>query len=390
MKKTKINYLHMLLLAIFLFLWTIPVWGQTVSLQETGLYPGGSAARIYTASNGPLFILDRADELWMVDPVTGNYKDYYGISGSQLYDITLQNSELVWWTDSSQMFGTLNVITNQIKSWEITEDEYANIPNLGPLIYDSGLVWLPAMYGESNGLLNFDPSTNEICSYGLSIHAADVLIHEGKLYILDWFLDSLLRFDPVSGQLVKYDPDRSVGMDAHLKSDGSLLWWTEASDEGDILSFDPDTHSVSVYALPAGQMPRNLTLHSGKIWYTNANGSFGRLNPSIVTGVSSVLIGSEISIGLDPECVNLGEPTIETASREPDGTFDWGEITSSITEPFAGLESYSLPTDSEPFGIADTPGFIWLTDPGRQKLIRMAITEEPTEDYRVYLPLIIK
>lgn len=390
MQWSRFKGLFLFLLALFLFLWAIPVRGQTTTLQETDLYPGGSAAVIHAASNGSLFILDRADELWMVDPATGNYKDYYGISGSELYDITLQSPELVWWTDASQMFGTLNINTNTIESWEISEEDYENIPNLGPLSYDSGLIWLSAMYGESNGFFNFDPSTYEICSYGLSIHASDVLIHEGKLYILDWFLDALLRFDPVSGQLVKYDPDRSIGMDANLKSDGSLLWWTEASDEGDILSFDPVTHSLLVYALPAGEKPRNLTLQSGIVWYTNANGSFGRLDPSIVPGVSTVLLGDLISSGTDPVCVNLGEPTIDTASREPDGTFDWGEITSSITEHFAGLQSYSLPTGYEPFGITDASGFIWLTDPGQQKLIRMAIDELPRDNYRVYLPLIIK
>lgn len=382
--------LYLFLLASFLFLWAIPVMGQTTTLQETDLYQGGSAAGIYEASNGSLYVLDRsADEIWMVDPDTGQYKGYYGISYGELYDIAFESSELVWWTDSSQMFGSLNTSTNQIKYWDISS-YYENFPNLGPLIYNTNLVWLPAMYGESVGLLNFDSSTNEICSYGLSIHAADVLTHEGKLYILDWFLDALLRFDPGTVQLVKYDPDRSIGMDGNLKTDGSLLWWTEATDDGDILSFDPDTHSLTVYALPAGEMPRNLTLRSGKIWYTNATGSFGRLDPSIVPGVSSVLIGNEINSGTDPVCVNLGEPTIDTAGREPDGTFDWGEVTSSITEPFTGLQSYSLPTDSEPFGIMDSSGFIWITDPGRQKLIRMEITEEPSEGYRVYLPLIIK
>ena len=390
MQWSRITNRYLFFLALFLFLWVIPVMGQTVDLQETDLYPGGSAAGILEASNGSLFILDNADELWMVDPATGNYKDYYGISGTELFDITLQSSELIWWTDASQMFGSLNTTTNQVESWEITEEDYENLPNLGPLIYDSDQIWLPAMYGESNGLLNFDLSTNEICSFGLSIHAADVLIHEGKLYILDWFLDALLLFDPGTGQLAKYDPDRFIGIDANLKSDGSLLWWTEASDDGDILSFDPDTYFLTVYALPAGEMPRNLTLQSGFIWYTNAAGSFGKLDPSIAAGVSSTLLGDLISSDTDPVCVNLGEPTIDTASREPDGTFDWDEVVSSITEPFAGLQSYSLPTGSEPFGIVDSLGFIWLTDPGRQKLIRMKITEEPSEGYRIYLPLIIK
>ena len=389
MKKKNISYLHIISFVIFLFLWAIPVWGQTVSLQETDLYPSGSAARIYEALNGSLFILDRADELWMIDPATVDYKDYYGISGVDLYDIALESSELVWWTDASQMFGSLNTNTNQVKSWDITEN-YNDLPNLGPLSYDNEYLWISEWFGGYNGLIRFDPSSNEMCLFGASIHAADVMVFEEKLFVLDWYLDALLRLDPVTGQLVKFDTGRSIGLESQLETDGTLLWWTEDSDGGDILSFNPDTLTLTVYALPAGEKPRNLTYQSGVIWYTNANGSFGRLNPSIVTGITSVLSGELISVEPEPECVILVEPTIETASREPDGTFDWGEITSSITEPFAGLQSYSLPTDSEPFGIADTPGFIWLTDPGRQKLIRMAITEEPTEDYRIYLPLIIK
>lgn len=389
MKKTKLNYLHIILLAIFLFLWTIPVWGQTVSLQETDLYPGGSAAVIHVASNGSLFILDRADELWIVDPITGDYKDFYGISGVDLYDIDLETSELVWWTDASQMFGSLNTTTNQVKSWDITEI-YNDLPNLGPLSYDNGYLWITEWFGGYNGLFRFNTSDSEMCLFKASIHASDVIFFEEKLYVLDWYLDALLRLDPVTGQLVKFDPGRLVGLESQLETDGTRLWWTEDSADGDIFRFDPETLSLTIYGLPTGEKPRNLTSQSGIIWYTNANGSFGRLNPSIVTGVTSVLSGELMSAEPEPNCVILGEPVLEVANREPDGTFVWSEIDSSIDEPFAGLQTYSLPTNAEPFGITDTPGFIWLTDPGRQKLIRMAISDEPTEDYRIYLPLIIK
>jgi len=361
---------------------------EIVLFREADLYSVGDAGGIHVAQDGSIIVLDLNDEIWKVDPVTGDYQDYYGISGYELYDISLESDQLVWWTDASQMFGSLDMSTNQIKYWDLSTF-YVNLPNLGPLTYDSDLLWLSEWFGGYNGIFSFNTLINEICLYDASIHAADVIMHEDKLYILDWYLDALLRLDPTTGNLVKYVTGRDIQGLANLQTDGSLLWWTEDIDDGAILSFKPDMLAMTVYNLPAGDQPRNLTLRSGKIWYTNANGSFGRLDPLIASGNTISLSEIVIRDSITPDCKNLSSPVLDVASREPDGTFAWVDNSSTQTEPLIGIQSYSLPASAEPFGIASTTNHIWLTDGGRQKLIVMELEAQP-EGFFIYLPLVLK
>jgi len=355
----------------------------TVSLQETGLWSGGSAAGLHVGSDGSIFLLDRNDEIWKVKPETGQFQGYYGMSGTVLFDLSLQNDDLVWWTDESQIFGSLNTSTDQIKYWdhffEAGDDEYwNNYPQLGPITYENELVWMSEWMGVYFGFLKFDSITNEICSYKVSIHAADMIMFENDLWALDWFEDALLRFDPVTGQLVKfsYQDERQIGMDSNLQTDGSLLWWAETSPEWDIASFDPDSRTMTTYSLPVGEQPHHLSLRAGKVWYTNSvdDGSFGRLDPGVAGGTSTILPEVIVKNSITPVCKYLSSPSLETAIREP--AYGTTTYESTKIEPYTGLLSYSLPDDALPLGIASTMDDIWVSDPGRQKLIRMPLAAQ--------------
>ena len=370
---------------------------DTIPLQEADLYPSGSAAGIYAAPGGKIFVLDRADEIWQVDPDTGNYQSFFGISGYDLFDISIESENRVWWTDYSQMFGSLDFTSGQIEYWEImveNDDYWANMAQLGPLVYEDGILWLSEWQGQYFGFLRFDTSNDQICSYKVPVSVADILLNDNYLFALDTRLDldALLRLDTLNGQLIKYSFDEQIGLDANLQTDGSILWWAEDVVGGDIISFDPVTEVRTVYDLPDDQHPRHLSLREGKIWYTNVNGTFGRLDPSEVAGVASPLEHVEIKSSIDPVCVNLGTGETLTVDQDPTPVA-WADITSTRTEIETGILSYSLPEGAEPFGIASTLTDIWVSDPGldRQKLIRMPIDEEPPpDDYAIYLPLIIK
>jgi streptogramin lyase len=360
-------------------------------LEEVDLYPAGSARGVYLTPIGSIFVLDLDDEVWKVDPETGSYFGYYGISGYELYDISPQDKDIVWWTDASQMFGSLNTNTGQITSWDTVDendDYWGNLPQLGSLIYEDEVVWLSEWMGTYFGFLRFDVLTGEICSYDVPIHASDLILDGDYIWALDWFLDALLRLDPVTGQLAKYTTDGSIGLNANLQADGSLLWWAEDIEGGDIASFNPTTIEMTVYDLPDGEKPRNLSLFGGKIWYTNANGSFGRLDPNLISGTQTTLTQVILNDNITPLCKNLGPGLTSTATEDHD-TSSWIDFSSTKTEIASGIFSYSLPEGSAPYGIAGTSSDIWIADPGRQKLIRMPISYSEF-GYASYLPLIIK
>ncbi len=350
--------------------------GVIVPLQETSLYSGGNAAGIYVGIDGDLFIVDRQDELWMIDPETGNYRDWWGIGGVELMDIIQTQSNMVWWTISDTVFGNLNLETNAVQSWDLAY-YFDNPLNLGSLSYQDGYLWLAPYYAPYDGILRFNLSTYDLCLYQSPIYASDLIIFDGMLWMTNWQNDSLMRMDPETGRLAKFATGGDIHtIDSNLKTDGTQLLWTEDVLNGQIVSLDPDSHTMTAFDLPDGEQPRNLALRGGKVWYTNANGSFGRLDPNTAGKESSIVAEQVVKTSMTPECITLDGPFTSIASREPDGTFSWLDINSTKTGRLTGILSYNLPEGSAPFGITGTLDHIWLTDPGRQKLIRMPMSEQ--------------
>jgi len=347
-----------------------------VPLQETSLYSGGYAADFYVGIDGDLFIIDRQDELWMIDPETGNYRDWWGIGGVEMMDVVQTQSNMVWWTISDTLFGNLNLETNAIQSWDLAY-YFENPLNLGPLSYQDGSLWLAPYYAPYDGIFRFDLSSHELCLYESPIYASDLIILDGMLWLTNWQNDSLMRMDPDTGRLLRYATGGDIHtVDSNLQTDGSQLLWTEDVLNGKIASFDPDSLTMTAYNLPDGEQPRNLDLRAGKVWYTNATGSFGRLDPTLAASTSSKLIEQVIKTTITPACIFLGDPVTSESGREPDGTFTWTDVNSSKVDSLTGIQSYSLPEGSAPFGILGTMEYIWITDPGRQKLIRMPMSEQ--------------
>lgn len=389
-----IKFLAAALVIVLIVLFFNPILAAaeraTFQFQETDLYPGGSAAGIHIGLTGDLFIIDRDDELWMVNPDTGEYKDYYSFSGVDLMDIVQTDTNTIWWTLSDTVFGNLNLDTNTVESWDL-DLVYENLINLNAIVYVNDLLWLAPFYGPNHGLLSFEASTQTLCLYESPMFATDLILHDGMLWLTNWHEDSLMSMDPSNGQLIQYgDSEWDIHtVDVDFRADGSLLWWTEDVVNGNIFSFDPDTRIATTYELPAGEQPRNLALREGEIWYTNAQGSIGRISPDFTDKTTKLLSEVVIEETITPVCVTLGAP--ETNESEPDtGTFDWNAIEGSIMAPSTGLQTYSLPDGAAPFGIASTADEIWVSDPGRQKLIRMAIPDDQSDRYYVFLPLVIR
>jgi len=299
-----------------------------------------------------------------------------------LADIALPPGDSLWWADAGTAFGSFNLATYQGQTWFVDDLNPGGEPlNLGPLVYQGGKPWLASWYGPKFGLFSFDPPTQELCLYAFpsGLFATDLAVHGGLLWALDWrspSKDSLFSIDPATGRLVKYDTGRDVQMFANLVSDGALFWWAEDKLNSAVVRFNPATGQMTVFNLPTGTYPRNLSLRGGKVWFTDKTGKYGWLDPNTAAGTTSTLSGQVLSEGITPDCVILGASNIFEVLPEP-GNFSWSNVDSTLSEPISGVGVYTLPAGAEPFGIAGTLDFMWISDPGRQKLVRMPLEAPP-------------
>jgi hypothetical protein len=391
MPKPKFFIPFSIFMMTFLLANSFPAGAQTIPLQETDLYPGGQAAGIYTKMDSTLFIVDQELELWVVNPQTGAYLDYYPVGGDTLMDISFSEGDMLWWADDGTIFGNLNLTTNVVQSWSVDDlNPDSESLNLGPVIYDNNQVWLASWYGPKFGLFRFNPGTQNLCLYHFppGLFAADLIAQDDVLWMIDWSSDSLLRMDPANGNLVKYPTGRNIQMFANLQSNGSQLWWTEDILNGDLIRFNPSTDSMTNYNLPVGEHPNKLNLLADKIWYTNKNGSFGVLNPILANSNTVTLTALVLADTITPECIVLGTPYTDQVDPV-EGILDWTEASSTMTASQTGLHVFSLPTGAAPWGIKGAGNFMWISDPGRQKLVRMSLEDVPL-NFQIYLPLIFK
>ena len=391
----KMKNLAVIVIIIFIILLLLPGSAsadrETVQLISDSF--GYSTAGFQIAPDGSIFILDQEDEIWKIDPDTGDYTGYWTISGSELIDMALEDSETVWWTDGSQMFGFLVMETGGINFWD-TYEVFTDNPQFGPLVYEQGSLWMADSLSSYNGIYHFDPLSDELCMYenvSSGIHAADLVVYDGDIWALDWFLNSLMHFDPDSRVWTKILLGRDIGMNAMLQMDGIDLWFTQDIYDGDFLRFNPSSLALTVYHLPDGEQPLHFALQGDQaVWYTNHNGSFGKIDLGNFVDIETFPLTASSSSPVTPSCLDIGNPVDDTAGLETGSLNDPPDyLDSTQTSPKAGLQSFSLDAGAAPFGIAATQDFIWITDPGRQELIRLPL-EPQSDDNFIYLPLIIR
>jgi streptogramin lyase len=144
---------------------------------------------------------------------------------------------------------------------------------------------------------------------------------------------------------------------------------------------DPALGTMITYALPLGTAPQMITLHHGRVWYSEKDqGTLGVLNPALAAGTTTSL--ASISHPLESTCRSLGAGTTATVERET-GALAWVEGALEPILDAGGFAVYELPAGSSPYGLAGSAGVLWAADPGRMKLLRLQLPQIKT----VFLPL---
>lgn len=386
------NFIYLLLIFPILFLSLNRVSAVSVGMQETDLSPGGEVTTLHTASDGSVFLINNNNELWVFTTNDWNYSHYLGIGGDNLADIAIESPTKIWWTDNGTNFGSFNLTTNTMETWEISESTTGNSPNLGPIVFNDGFIWMPTWFGPTFGMFRFNISTEvlELFPFTGGSFSSDLIYSDGFLWSLDWFKQSLMMFDIDTGELVKITPDpaREIFDTANIQTDGSVVWWTEDNVGGAVVSYDLDLEVMTAYQLPDSPAPRNLSILDGFVWYSDENGTIGRIDPDQAINVQIEFVVTPYPEPLVPESYALSGPITSALNPPTTGIFPFTDFDSDFSEE-NGYQVYPLPEGAAPWGIATINDFVIVADNGRQKLIRFSLEASPDDDESQFLPLIL-
>ena len=142
--------------------------------------------------------------------------------------------------------------------------------------------------------------------------------------------------------------------------------------------------------------PQMLLLMDEAIWYTEFNddagspsGTFGILHPE-----NTAVTPSTLASGTAPVDVVCDQPAGEgtTVPIEPSSSsLTWGSLDLTPSLENSAWSIYQLPTTNtktaRPYGIAASGDSIWMSDQGRQKIIRV---EPAPSETRIYLPVVLR
>jgi streptogramin lyase len=206
----------------------------------------------------------------------------------------------------------------------------------------------------------------------------------GELWLLNWYSDHVVRFDPVTRSVQRWSVGNVSSTPQGLDLDGQgRLWWADAT-SGRLLRLDPDSDQRTDCALPVGSSPQMVEVQGSRIWYTESvSGTVGVLDPATATCTASTVTSTSGTATVSCRTLGAGD-SASTVTQS--GTLAWSSGTLSPTVDAGGWTVYQLSAGAEPFDLASSSGYHWVTDQGRQKLVRLA----PSYDHEVYLPTVLR
>lgn len=348
--------------------------------SEAGLKAGGLLAEV-NAGAGLLVVSDsRANEVWRIDPLTGAYTVYGGLTG--VIDARPDAAGHIWVTDWSAKALVRIEASGAATSWRI------EAWGLWGLNFDNaGRVWVADSF--SGQVFRFNPANRQLCAYMLpDLGSAEYIVHrDGVLWLGDYVLGRIVRFtlDPVADAV---DADwwevGSAAWPEGLGLDADNNVWFADYGQPYLSLLNPTSNRLTRYTPPVGARNGMVAVVDGRPWYTGwESASVGVLDPAVAV-LPSVEVGAG-STTLSPVCATLAAGT-QPALTTRTGTLAFGEFAPTLLADAGGWTVYGLPAGSRPWGIAQAAGSLWIADGGRQKLLR--VSESPIAQRRLYLPLV--
>jgi len=393
----------------FIYIFLILVLGaaaakaETLTIGETDISPAGEAYEVNLGSDGQLYLSDySAKQVWRINPTTDAVALYQ--LAQNVVDARPRSANEIWWTDGSDIFGRINLANNPPNVIYWTMPEGANL--WGTAFDPENKLWLTEWFGGASFIYRFDPVANTYCAYQLYKNDVEIggaqsyyiLYDQGKVWVANWGLRRIIRMDPVAEENTWWQIPEAGSIPRGIALDGDgHLWWADEG-LGALVKLDPGAASNQAlrYDLPAGEHPKSIMIDQGAIRYTEFDetaqtaGTFGILDPpraspttmNMVTGTSPV----------DVYCNQLAGPGTVSSLTISTPALTWGSLALDPVVENEAWTIFQLPTTGtpgRPYGIALGGTNIWMSDQGRQKLLRYdAASTLPNQN--IYLPVIFK
>ena len=346
--------------------------GSSVTVEETDLRSYGDVLEVHRSPDGQMVISDyTAQELRLVDPGADEYTVY---DIGRVVDAKSDGAGHIWWTDAATTFGVLSTASDTIEQWTLVDRQL-----YGTAIDAEGNPWFSEWFGSRSKLYRFDPTTTELCAYGFETQALSysyyVVYGDDYFWMLDWSGDYVVRFDPATLAVKRWDVGSISALEQAMALDGlGRLWWADRA-AGLLSRLDPATDERTDFALPVGTDPVWVGIWGDTVWYTeSADGTVGALNPQLAS--SSVTSLDTTALTATESCSTLGDGT-EQEVTSSSGTITWASDSLVPLVDADGWLVYGLAEGAQPFGLASGSGYQWVTDPGRQKLVRIPAPSLP-------------
>ncbi|MDF3937162.1 Vgb family protein [Pseudomonas citronellolis] len=239
-------------------------------------------------------------------------------------------------------------------------------------LLDDGKLWYGA---EGDGaLVRFDPQSgqNESVSLGKgSAPRAVIAGLDGEAWVADSGLNALVRVDPErlgSETLPLPKEAADAGLDSLVFDDDHDIWFTGAN--GFYGRLDPDSRKLDVWPAPGGKGPHGLAVTpDGQVWYASSDdNSINRIDPlgEAVTRIPLPTAGSQpLQLGAD----SIGRLWVSEPGSGSLGRFD----------PSDGKwKSWRLPGDNpQPCALyVDAMDRVWLSDLAGNAILRFDVQSE--------------
>jgi streptogramin lyase len=365
---------------------------NSLSLQETSLASFGEVYEVNLGANGLLYVSDyEAKQIWCFDPANLTASKYQ--LAINVSDARPDNAGNIWFTDGGPTFARLNPNTNQAESWDVPVTH-----NLQGLAFDlAGKLWMTEWINFESKIYRFDVNSTQLCTYTLPLDATHdgssqsnyILADQNKLWIANRGEQRIYRIDPSLNQATWWQIPSSASRPVGIALDGQgNLWW---ADEGlnALASLNPNTSIMIRYNLPHAAAPKMLALNSGLVWYTasaiGTPGYLGALTPGQATGVTLPPLTTQ-TYSTTQECSpswGAGTPLFVSAST-PAVTWSTAAITPTLNT--GGWEVHQMPNGSLPYGISLENQNLWISDQGRQKLMRLPLKSLVAN--KIFLPFV--
>jgi len=369
---------------IFLLLLSVAAVYAAGSIEQADLTSYGEVYEINRDQQGILYISDSfAGEIWRMDPSNSSY-DIYTLSTLGVQDASPDGSGLIWFTDGVSIFGFVDTSSPSQTIWEITEAS-----NLWGLAFDgSGNVWMTESFGSDSMIYRFNPSTKELCGYELPGGSASyyILYDDGYLWLANSSNDSIIRYQISAKQATRWLIGESAAPKGIALDDGGDFWWAD-SELGALARLEVDINRMLLYTPPIGTRPWSVISRGSFTWYTeNLADTVGYLDPAAASASGKTLTSSNIDA--TESCTNLGSGTTSSITSSS-GTLSWSQQDATLAVDQDGWKIYQLPNENPdplPYDLSASGGAVYVTDQGRQKLLRFPEQYE----LRLYLPFLNK